>query len=450
MKLKTILTAAAVMGLAFHPKAAAQEDIVKTGLNFGPLPAIAYDADKGFQYGGILQIYDYGNGTNYPNYDTRWYLEASWFTKGSKLFNLMFDNLTLIPGVRIAASLTYTMDSAYDFYGFNGYNTYYDEPGSMRYETLPSYQTHPFYRIHRDMLTARVDFLGQIVPHLRWEAGYHFSNFDQGTIDYASINKGKEEAQMYPSDMPTLLDYYCDWGIIPESDKNGGRYGCLRLGLEYDTRDKEGAPTRGIWAEGHVNLAPTWLGSTVSSYRYAFTFRHYLPIIGNDILTFAYRLNYEGNFGSGKVPYYILPFVSVIGMERDIEGMGGSNSGRGLLRSRVVGLDTGIYTAELRWRFVQFQLFNQNIAFALNAFSDGAMVFRPYDLSYNPKVENAASKALYDKYITTDRTDRPHVSFGGGIRFIMNENFIVAADYGMPVNRQDGPGALYINLGYLF
>ena len=56
--------------------------------------------------------------------------------------------------------------------------------------------------------------------------------------------------------------------------------------------------------------------------------------------------------------------------------------------------------------------------------------------------------------------DMPHASFGLGLRFIMNTNFIVAFEYGMPTSRfykkdnpyymQDGSGAFYINLGYLF
>ena len=65
---------------------AQQKDIVKTGLNFGPLPVVAFDADKGFQAGALLNIYDYGDGSNYPNYDSKWYFEASFFTKGSQLY----------------------------------------------------------------------------------------------------------------------------------------------------------------------------------------------------------------------------------------------------------------------------------------------------------------------------------------------------------------------------
>ena len=42
------LTIIAVLLLAAVQLSAQKKDIVKTGLNFGPLPAVAYDADKGF------------------------------------------------------------------------------------------------------------------------------------------------------------------------------------------------------------------------------------------------------------------------------------------------------------------------------------------------------------------------------------------------------------------
>ncbi|MBR7096375.1 MAG: hypothetical protein IKC78_01220, partial [Alistipes sp.] len=44
-----------------------KEEIIKTGYNFGPLPAVAFDADKGFQVGALLNIYDFGGGSTYPN-----------------------------------------------------------------------------------------------------------------------------------------------------------------------------------------------------------------------------------------------------------------------------------------------------------------------------------------------------------------------------------------------
>ena len=55
----SLLTAAQLSGQS--------KEIVKTGINLGPLPAVAFDADKGFQMGGLLNIYDFGDGSTYPN-----------------------------------------------------------------------------------------------------------------------------------------------------------------------------------------------------------------------------------------------------------------------------------------------------------------------------------------------------------------------------------------------
>ena len=107
-------------------EAPAKKEIVKTGYNFGPLPAIAFDADKGFQLGALLNIYDFGDGSTYPNPRQQWYFEASFFTKGSQLYVVSYDNKFSIPGVRFSTALVATNDKALDFYGFNGYMSYYN------------------------------------------------------------------------------------------------------------------------------------------------------------------------------------------------------------------------------------------------------------------------------------------------------------------------------------
>lgn len=442
---------------------AQKSDIVKTGINLGPLPAVAFDADKGFQYGALLNVYDYGDGSNYPNYDSKWYFETSFFTKGSQLYTVSYDNKVLIPGVRWSSTVTAAIDKAFDFYGFNGYMSYYDYERiavgkeNKTVQDPSKYLYTPFYRAARVQILGKADFVGDITPHFKWEAGYHLSYFKEGEIDRENINKGKEAYNVYPDSETTMFEQYRKMGIISDEEAGGGLTSSIRLGLTYDTRDKEGAPSRGVWAEGHVTAAPKWLGTSNPHYRYSMTFRHYLPIVGNDVLTLAYRLNYEGTIGS-SAPYYVLPYMTVMGDYYDRDGMGGYRTVRGLMRARVVGLDMATYNAELRWRFVRFQAFNQNIALALSAFSDGTMVTRGRDLA--PKGSPSLNQGTGTRIFSGQTKDSPHITVGGGFRFIMNENFIVAVEYGAPVSRfvdkynpiygQDGTGALYINTGYLF
>ena len=441
---------------------AQKQEIVKTGYNYGPLPAVAFDADKGFQLGALLNIFDFGDGSTYPNPRQQWYFEASFFTKGSQLYTVSYDNRFLIPGVRLSSTFTLTNDKAMDFYGFNGYMSYFNHEmvtlGKDK-ENLNNFIYTPKYRINRLAMLFKTDLTGNIWDNkLFWEAGYHLSYFKQGAIDREKINKNKDEEKMFPDSETTVFEQYRNWGIISDEEANGGLNSTIRAGLLFDTRDKEAAPSRGIWAEAHMTMAPKWLGTKIPYYRYSATFRQYLPFVGNDVLTFAYRLNYEGTIGK-NAPYYVLPYITVMGASFDRDGMGGYRTIRGIMRNRVQGMDMASYNAELRWRFVNFTLWKQNIAFGVNAFSDGTMVTRNFDMSFKG---DEKYRSEYDEYmaLTGNRTsDRPHITVGGGLRFIMNQNFIVAFEYGLPISKfskdpfiknQDGNGAFYINTGFLF
>ena len=467
MKIKSLIITLILASLSFGAIAQTAKDskseIIKKGYNFGPLPAVAFDADKGFQLGALLNIYDFGDGSTYPNTRQQWYFEASFFTKGSQLYTISYDNKFLIPGIRFSTTLTATNDKAMDFYGFNGYMSYYDhQKVNDGKKNDDMYLYSPKYRINRVAVLFKTDFIGNIWDNkFFWEAGYHLSYFKQGyknqsALNLDKINKNKAPEKMFPETEPTIFDMYRRWGLISEEEAWGGLNSTVRLGLLFDTRDKEGAPSRGIWAEAHLTLAPKWLGTSNPYYRYSATFRHYVPIVKNDILTFAYRLNYEGTFGN-DAPYYVLPYITTVGQSYDRDGMGGYRTIRGIMRSRVQGLDMASYNAELRWRFVSFTLWKQNISFGLNIFSDGTMVTKGRDMSFRGDEQY---RAEYDEYMAQGtETDRPHITVGGGLRFIMNQNFIVAFEYGLPVSKfskdpliknQDGKGAFYINTGYLF
>ena len=64
-------------------KTAGKTDKIKKGWNFGALPAIAYDTDIGFKYGALVNLFNYGDGKQYPKYLHSLYFEWSHTTKGS-------------------------------------------------------------------------------------------------------------------------------------------------------------------------------------------------------------------------------------------------------------------------------------------------------------------------------------------------------------------------------
>ncbi|MDD3480080.1 MAG: BamA/TamA family outer membrane protein [Paludibacteraceae bacterium] len=439
-----------------------KKDIIKKGFSFGPLPVVAFDQDRGLQYGALLNIYDFGDGSTYPQPRQQWYLEASAYTKGGQKYIVTYDTRHLIPHVRMSLAGNVMIEKALDFYGFNGYQSFYDfdnvtalkdaqKAGDVYSSTNlpnPEYMT-AFYRVDRLVPTFKADFSGNIWDHkLLWEAGYHFSWFRMRSIDQDRVNKGKDSVYMFSGE--TLYDKYKAWGVIPADEADGGFSSALRLGLVYDTRDYEAAPNRGIWADVHAMIAPKFLGTTHPYYRYSATFRQYVPIV-KDQLTFAYRVVYQGTMGK-SAPYYVLPYITNMGLNFDREAFGGYRSTRGLLFCRLQGLDLVSWNSEFRWKFVKFPLLNQNVALGLSAFFDGGMVTRPYDMSYNPApgTDTPALRAAYDAYMAKGTKEMPHMAAGGGFRVIINHNFIVAVEYGMPFNHQDGGGSLYINTGYLF
>ena len=421
----------------------AKEDIIKQGISLGPLPVVAFDQDKGFQYGALLNLYDFGDGSFYPTPKQQWYIEYSRYTKGTQQLFLTYDTRHLIPDIRMSVALTFVQDKAMDFYGYNGYQSIYD----------PDILT-PFYRVARTALSAKADFVGNIWDKkLFWQASYYFSNYKYDKVDLDKINKGKDEADQFWG--VTLYENYLDWGIIPEEEKDGGTTSSLRVGLMYDTRDFEAAPSSGIWAEANLTLAPKFLGSTHSYTRYMLTFRHYIPL-APDRLVFAYRLNYQGSIGN-YLPFYIMPVFSNMGKEYDRDGIGGYRTVRGIMRDRIQGLDVGFLNAELRWKFTRFHLWNQNVYLGLNAFFDGGIVTKNYDISlkYNPSnlytgVSEQMVRQEYEKHVDTQKSDKFHSAAGAGFRIGINQNFIIAIDYAKPFNKQDGKGSLYINTGFLF
>ena len=468
-------------------------EIIKTGINLGPLPVVAFDADRGFQFGALLNLYNFGDGKNYPNPNEQWYFEASAYTKESAInsykFIVNYDNKTLIPGVRMSICTGYYKDAALDFYGFNGYQSNYDmsllEPtfvweDSKAGEKLENKFINKgklpkgFYRFGRDLIKAKVDFTGEIAKNFYWEAGYHFQWLKAQSFapkGYAVMANPTDADMFIPraeldgQDGTTLFDLYKAWGIIPEDQANGGLTSSIRLGLMYDSRNVENNPTKGIWAEAHIIAAPKWLGTTHENYKYCATFRHYVPIV-QDKLTFAYRLGYQGTIGN-KSPWYSLPFYTNMGVKADNDGFGGYRTVRGLMLNRVQGLDVGYFNAEFRYRFIDFKFAKQNIAFALSAFCDGAHVFRGYDMTFtdsakaallatdpavNPAGNPIRGLAMANQYnnFVFDKKDGFHGAAGAGLRFIMNQNFIVAFEYARCFNKQDGNGAFYINTGFLF
>ena len=408
----------------------------KKGWNFGALPSVAFDSDLGFQYGILTNIYNYGDGSSYPRYKHSIYLEWARTTNGTGKNQLLYDSEYLIPHIRLTAEASYLTDKALDFYGFNGYNAFYNTelvmPGS------PAYVSKMYYRLERKLTRIKLDFQGNITDKkLRWLIGYTLFNVKIKSVDIDALNKGRNQNNLLP-DTSLLYDNYVAWGIIPQNQKNGGTTNLLKIGIVYDTRDNEPNPMKGIWTEALILTSPSFLGNNFAYSKFVINHRQYFTI-HKDILNLACRISYQDKIG-GKMPFYMLPFIFSSNQIRD--GLGGAKTLRGIARNRVLGEGLLFGNLELRWKFFRRVMFNQNIYLALVGFTDAGMVTRKYDFQTNNP------DAL--KYLNLGDTEKFHQSYGLGFYGAMNQNFVVSVNYGMAVNKNDGTNGLYIGLDFLF
>jgi outer membrane protein assembly factor BamA len=427
----------------FSMQIIAQEDeVIKTGWSFGALPTITFDTDLGFQYGALVNFYDFGDGTRYPNYNHSLYFEVSRFTKGSGINRFYYDSDQLIPGLQTSLDISFLSDQAYDFYGFNGFDAVVNPDWIDDTQPDDIYKTRMFYKYDRKMFRFKMDLQGKVSgDKLRWAAGVNLLNFNIGQVDLEKLNKGKDEDELL-DDVPGLYEKYQDWGIISAEEADGGFVPELKTGLVYDTRDNRPNPMKGIWTEAVLVGAPEFLGAESGFAKLSFTHRQYFTIIPND-LSLAYRLAYQTTI-AGHAPFYYQTQIIVSELKSyAMEGLGGAKSLRGILRNRIVGDGFFYGNVEARWKFARFRFINNNFYLGLNGFTDFGQVTKKIDIPENGFVSQP------ENYFDPG-AEKMHFSYGAGLRIVMNQNFVIAVDYGIAADERDGDSGLYIGLNYLF
>ncbi len=421
------------------------KEVTKQNWNFGALPTISFDTDLGFQYGGLINLYDYGDGSRYPQYDHSIYLEISRFTKGSGINRIYYDTDDLIKGLQTTVDLSYLSDQAYDFFGFNGYDAVvnFDWIDDTKPEDV--YKSRMFYKYDRKLFRFKVDLSGKLSgEHLRWAAGVNILNFKVRQVDIERLNEGKEGDELLPN-IEGLYDKYVRVGIISQDEADGGFIPELKAGFIYDTRDNRPNPMKGMWSEAVIVGAPSFLGAESSFAKLSLTHRQYFTIVPDD-LSLAYRLAYQTTIG-GHVPFYYQSQVITSVMKgATSEGLGGAKSLRGIRRNRIVGDGFFYGNVEARWKFACFRFINNNFYLGLNGFFDFGRVTKKIDVSYPAPKE---AKESIDDYLNPG-AEKMHYSYGAGLRIVMNQNFIIAVDYGRATNASDGDTGVYIGLNYLF
>ena len=467
---------------------------VKTGWNFGALPSVAFDADLGFQGGALANIYYYGDGSQYPEYIHSIYAEAAYTTKNYGIFRVNYDSKYLIPNHRLTLDATYQPDAMCDFYGFNGYQSVYDQdfhkwkkdPAKMG--VLEEYQSRAFYKYKRDLFRFAADMEGTIWKNIKWNAGLGVLGYmiDECDIDMLNGKKNvynpeleRYEQKAMNDNVEGLYEKYVKWGLIKPAEANGGWHPYLRGGLTYDSRDQRTCPTKGIYADAFFTYTAAFGEQAKAGYnhlQFNFNFRHYVPIY-RDRVTFAYRVGTQNNI-AGSSPFYMNTYLNTLFIQRVMyEGLGGANSLRGIMRNRILANGFAYANVELRTKVAKFDIGKQHFYIGLAPFFDLGVITQPYELDevkirklYDEdcvetaakisKGENAVMPMDFDKYFKLDekgnidqsKTYLPHMAAGLGLKVAMNENFVLSVDWAMALDKQDNAkwANFYIKMGYLF
>lgn len=414
----------------------------KKGWNLGFLPAVTYDSDLGFQYGGLVNVFHYGDGSRYPAYNHSIYLEVSRYTKGSTTSRFFYDSDQLIPKVRLTADVSYLTNQLSTFYGFNGYKSIYDRDFIAKGSEL--YESRYFYNYDEKLFRIKFDLFGRIAESdFEWSMGATFYNYNIAEVNLNKLNKGRSDEDAI-DEFESLREKYMRWEFISNSEANGGIATYIKTGLSYDTRNQKAFPEKGIWSEVILRTAPGFLGEGKTHVKLTLYHRQYITLKEASTVL-ACRMAYQTTILGKNIPYYLQPLMGASFLTgSSSNGLGGNKSLRGILRKRVVGNGFALSNTELRQIFYRFSKYKQNFYVATNLFFDCGLITDPIDWSLDALADEEREMFF------SEEKESLHCSAGLGLKIAMNQNFIVSFDYGKALDKRDGESGLYMGLNYLF
>jgi len=351
--------------------------------------------------------------------------------------------------VEMTSDLSYLPDQASHFYGFNGYESVFNE--NWMDEEADGYRTRMFYRFERNHFRFKNDFQGKLSgEYIKWSAGFAFQHFENNSVNTDKLNKGKDIKLPSVTDEPGLFERYQALGLISGNEANGGWINTIKGGLIWDSRDNKPNPMKGLWTEIGVEMAPGFIGNDWGFSKLYITHRQYFTLIEND-LAFVYRLGYQATL-SGNVPFfYQSQFLTYRLTGASSEGLGGLSTLRGVLKNRVVGDAFVIGNVELRWKPIHFTFLNKESYLGLNLFYDIGRstkgIALPGDLQ--TKFNSEMSEYNFNDFFNPGAEAFHHCA-GISIMPVWGQNFVVAIDIGKSFNEQDGNIGFAFGLNYLF
>jgi len=402
----------AIIGLVMISQSQAKE---RTGWGWGGVPAINYNADEGFGYGAILDIFNYSKGGYAP-----YYLKINnqvFFTTGGKQDHAIFFDSPYIlgKGMRITGRIRYKNEKYFPYYGLGNDSQYdadfiaTDDDGN----SLDTLHGKHYYTLKSEQII----FYTNVQKALKYREDGRPLISALGGFGLYRIHSG----QNYNEGIKTKFVEDIETGILTKSDSEDSFNDFLKFGLVYDSRDNEPAPNSGVWTDIVGEWYTGLIGSDNQFLRLTLTDRRYFTLFKN--MVFANRLLVENIFG--KAPFQL--FYQMGSSFRIDEGVGGYRSIRGALKNRYGGSAKFLMNTELRYRFYEFQFAKQDFALTANTFFDFGRVWHDTD-------SEGGLKNL-------------HSGEGLGLHIAWNENFIVYAEKAF--NKEAG-SPLYIDIGFLF
>lgn len=393
--------------------------------NAGGLPALGYDADNGFLFGAVGSLYLH-DGTTKP-YRVAISLGLTVTTKLVQDHYLYVDALNVggLP-LRLLTRVGWTQSLTQNYCG-RGMTVTCDPAlaedaaddlgleGTNREDFLRRYYLFRFMnpwgavqgRWALTPLPQRVEIFG----------GWRASAYIPGT--WADDDgDGDADVAPYPG------SFY--EGDFPQGEP--GFASLLQAGVMYDTRDNEPSPRRGVWVETSVRAATPLWGSTWTWAGANLTTRTYLPLLDGEAprrLTLASRFVADAVVGDPPIQELVRPGGFV-----DYLSFGGSEMGRGIRVQRYVGKVKLYLQNELRWRFIEWEMFGQQFASSTNVFVDAAMVGT-----------ELFARGAFD--------GTPPIGGGGALLLHWNENFMLRLDIATSAVERF-PVNVYITLGQTF
>ncbi|MBW6492683.1 MAG: hypothetical protein K0B15_15980 [Lentimicrobium sp.] len=169
--------------------------------------------------GAVINFFDYGKESRYPDYAQHARIRLYNSTKGTSNYSLLYDSEKLLSSSQLTFEISYIEDIALDFYGYNGLNSVH----------IPEFidPDHDwdinkyFYNHHRKLFRIRL-YLQTYLTSKKFGTytGITYSHHRMNDLDYSKfdIPEGSDSSSFSNA---TLYSKYAEWGLISPKEKNG-------------------------------------------------------------------------------------------------------------------------------------------------------------------------------------------------------------------------------------